>query len=82
MGSKACIYENAAILGKVDGAALIKSYELALDKGLTESQAFVQAMAEMAQQTEFALEQLRKELNVDYEVKIKVPKSSFLHYLS
>jgi len=78
MGSKACIYENASILGKVDGAALLKSFELALDKGLTEQQAFVQAMAEMAQQTESSLEQLRSELNVDYEVKIKPPKLTFL----
>jgi len=78
MGSKTCIYENASILGKVDGAALVKSFELALDNGLTESQAFVQAMAEMAQQTESSLEQLRSELNVNYEVKIKVPKASFL----
>lgn len=78
MGSKACIYENASILGKVDGAALLKSYELALDNGLTESQAFVSAMAQMAQQTESSLEQLRSELNVDYEVKIKVPVASFL----
>ena len=55
-----------------------KAYELALDKGLTDQQAFVSAMAEMAQQTDASLELLRSELNIDYDLKIIVPKSSFL----
>jgi len=78
MGSKTCIYENASILGKVDGAALIENFDQLLDQGLSEKQAFIQAMSIMAQTTQHNLETLRKELNLDYEVKIIVPKTSFL----
>ena len=78
MGSKACIYEQASILGKVDEAALIKDFDNLLDQGLTEEQAFTQAMSNMAQSTQYNLETLRKELNIDHEVKITVPKVTFL----
>ncbi len=77
--SKSCIYENASKLGKVDGAALLKSYESFQESGQSEEQAFVSSMAQMTQSTLDNRNLLKKELKLDYEIKIPSRTVSYIN---
>lgn len=77
MGIKACIYENASKLGKVDEAALLKSYEEFIEAGQTEQQAFISAMVQMARSIETDRSTLLSELQSQHQIAVPARTASF-----
>jgi len=67
MGSKACIYENASILGKVDAAALRNLSESLEKQGFTPKQADISAWAQMTQEAVADRAELLTELNIEHD---------------
>jgi len=78
MGSKACIYENASILGKVDAAALRNLSESLEKQGFTPEQADISAWAQMTQEAVADRAELLTELNREHELKLPTRTVSYL----